>query len=529
MAAELHDNAFGLLFIDNIQYILHSQGLEIQLVSNIEVSGNGFGVVVDDDGFIAHLFERPYAVYGAVVKLYALTDADRTGAQYNNLFLIANLNLILGFIAGIVVRSSSFKLSSAGIYHLVGGDDAVGLAHVANFELGLAYASSNGLVGEAHLFSLAQQAGSELMGFQSTLHFNDVLNLRQEPSINLGDGIDFVNGYATAHSFGDNEATLIIDIFNFSANFFVAQCLQLRHFQVSQADFQATHSLQHGGFHGALNSHNFAGSLHLGAQGAVGGNKFIKGPTGEFQNDVVDGGLEASLGLLGNSVFDFVQIIAHSNLTGNLCDRIAGCLGSQSGGTAYTGVNLDNIVVFRIGIQCQLYIAATYYTQLADDVDGSLAQHLHFFIVQGLGRSHNDGVAGVHAYRIQVFHGADGDAVVGSIANNLELDFLPASNGAFNQALADGAVAQTLLHDINQLVLVFGNTAAGATQGISRTHNQRIADFTTKGAGSHDGFYDGRFRDGLMDFFHSLLEHFAVLTTFDSGDLSTQKAYLVFA
>ena len=529
MSTKLHDNALGLLFIDNVQHILHSQGLKVQLVSNIEVSGYGFGVVVDDDGFIAHLFERPYAVYGAVVKLYALTDTDRTGAQYNNLLFVTNLNLVLSFVAGIVVRSSSLKLGSTCIYHLVGGDDAVSLTHIANFKLSLAYASSNGLVGKAHLLSLAQQAGSELMGFHSTLHFDDVLNLGQEPSINLSDGVDFVNGYATAHSLSDYKATFIINILDFSANFFIAQSLQLGHFQVGQANFQAAYCLQHGSFHSTLNSHNLAGSLHLGTQSTVGGNKFIKGPTGEFQNDVVDGRLKASLGLLGNSVFNFVQIIAHSNLTGNLSDGIAGRLRSQGGGTAYAGVNLDYIIVFRIGVQCQLYVAATNYAQFADDINGSLAQHLHFFIIQGLSRSHNDGVTGVHTYGVQIFHGADGDAVVNSVADNLKFDFLPASDGAFNQALADGAITQALLYNINQLILIFSNTATGAAKSIGRTNNQRIANLTTEGAGSHNGFYNSRFRNGLMDFFHRFLEHFAVLATFNGGDLGAQQAYLVLA
>ena len=221
LTTKLHDNALGLLFIDNIQHILHSQGLKVQLVSNIEVSGNGFRVVINDNGFVTKLLQGPYAMYGAIVKLYALTDTDRTRAQYNNLLFVTNLNLVLSFVAGIVVRSSSLKLSSAGIYHLIGGDDTVGLTHIANFKLSLAYASSNGLVGKAHLLSLAQQAGSELMGFQSTLHLDDVLNLRQEPFINLSNGVDFVNGYATTHSLSDYKATFIINILDFSTNFFI--------------------------------------------------------------------------------------------------------------------------------------------------------------------------------------------------------------------------------------------------------------------------------------------------------------------
>ena len=125
----------------------------------------------------------------------------------------------------------------------------------------------------------------------------------------------------------------------------------------------------------------------------------------------------------------------------------------------------------------------------------------------------------MHANGVQVFHGADGDAVVSSVADNLEFDFLPAGDAAFNQALADWAVAQALLHDIDQLFFVFSNTAAGAAQSISRTNNQRIADFLAEIASSLNGFNDGAFRNRLADFFHRLFKHFAVLATFDSADL----------
>ena len=95
--------------------------------------------------------------------------------------------------------------------------------------------------------------------------------------------------------------------------------------------------------------------------------------------------------------------------------------------------------------------------------------------------------------------------------------------------MADGAIAQALLHDINQLILVFSDTATGTTQGISRTYNQGIADLATEGASSHNGLYDGRFRNGLMDFLHGFLEHFPVLATFNGGNLGAQQAYLVLA
>ena len=519
LTAKLYDNAFRFFFINNIEHVLNSQRLKVQLISNIKVGGNGFRVVVDDDGFIAHLLQCPYAVYRAVVELYALTDTDRTGAKYNNSLLVAYFNLILGFVAGIVVRSCSLKLSSAGINHFIGRQNAVSLTQVADFELGLAYALSDNCIGKAHFLRFAQQARSKLMGFQSFFHFNDVLDFGQEPQVNLGDVMNLFEGNATADSFSNNEAALVVNQLNAVMDFFIAQSLELRHLQMVEADFQAAYSLQHRSLEAALNCHNLTGSLHLSSQSAVSSYEFVERPAREFQYDIVNSRLEACLSLFGNSVFNFVQVVAKSDFAGNLRNRIAGSLRSQCGGTAYARVNLDYIVVLGVRVESQLYVTAANYAQLAHDVDRSLTQQLYLFVAQGLCRSHNDGVTGVYANGVQVFHGADGDAVVSSVADNLEFDFLPAGDAAFNQALADRAVAQALLYDIDQLFFVFSDTAAGAAQSISRTNDQRIADFLTEIASSLNGFHDGAFRNRLADFFHRLFKHFAVLATFDSADL----------
>ena len=524
----MYDYAFRLFFVNYIENILYSQRLKVQFIGNIEVSGDGFRVVVDDNGFIAHFTQRPYTVYGAIVKFYALTNADRTGAQNYNLFLITNYNLILSCIAGIVIRSCSFKFSSTSINHFVGRQNAISLAQVTNFHFSLAHNASNYAVCKTSLFCLTQQTRSKLMSSKSTLHLDDIANLVQEPLVNLGNAVNLFNSNTTTHSLSNYKDTLVINTMDALFNLFVAQSLQLGHFQMSQTNFQGTDSFQQRCFKAAFNSHNLTGSLHLGSQATVCSYKFIEGPTGEFQNDVVNGRLKASLGSFGYSVFNFVQIVANCNLGGYFCNRIASCFGSQSRATAYTGVNFDHIVVFRIGIQSQLYITATYYAQLTNDVDGSLTEQLNLFIIQGLSRSNNDGVTGMYAYRVHVFHRANGDAVISSVANNLEFDFLPASNAAFNQTLTDGAVAKALLYNIAQSFFILSNAAASTAQSISRTNNQRIADFATEINCSLDSLNNDAFRNRLVDFFHSLLKQLTVFATFNSGDLGAQKTYVVF-
>ena len=134
----------------------------------------------------------------------------------------------------------------------------------------------------------------------------------------------------------------------------------------------------------------------------------------------------------------------------------------------------------------------------------------------------------MYAYRVHIFHRANGDAVISSVANNLEFDFLPASNAAFNQTLTDGAVAKALLYNIVQSFFILSNAAASTAQSISRTNNQRIADFATEINCSLDSLNNDAFRNRLVDFFHSLLKQLTVFATFNSGDLGAQKTYVVF-
>ena len=349
----------------------------------------------------------------------------------------------------------------------------------------------------------------------------------EEPFIHFGNVIDVVNGYATTHSFYDNKETFIVNEFNAFFDFVIAKSFQFRHFKVNQTDFQGTDCFEQGSFKATFNSHNFAGSFHLSTQSTVSSYEFIERPAREFEYDIVNGRFEASFGGFGYSIFDFVQGVTNSNFAGYFSDGITSCFRCQSGAAAYARVNFDNIVVFGVRIQCQLYVTTTTNTQFTNDVDGCFTEQSQFSFVKSLSRSNYNGVTGVNANGVNVFHGAYGNAVVSSVADYFEFDFFPASDATFNQALTDGAVAQAFLYNVNQFVFVVSNTATSAAQGVSGANDQRIADLTTEFASSHDGFNDGTFRNRLVDFFHCFFEQFTVFATFNSGDLSAKKSYIV--
>ena len=338
----------------------------------------------------------------------------------------------------------------------------------------------------------------------------------------------FLDGHAAAESLCQSKEALVVDKVHFSEYFFIGQVVEFGHIQMDQADFQAADRLQDGGFHIAFDGHDFARCLHLGPQRMVGIDEFIEGPAGDLQYDIVQGRFEAGRGLLGDGVLDLIERITGSDLGCHLGNGIARRFGGKSGGTGNTGIDFDDDVFLRIGVQGILHVAATFHAQFADDIDGSRTEHLHFPVRQGLARCHDDAVARVDSDGVEVFHVADGDAVVSAVADDFEFDFLPAGDAAFDQDLADQAVLQAFRADIVQFLIIVGNTAARAAQGIGRTDDERIADLVGKFRGSRDRLHDGALRDGLMQFLHRLLEEFPVFSLHDAGDLRAQELHIVF-
>ena len=112
-------------------------------------------------------------------------------------------------------------------------------------------------------------------------------------------------------------------------------------------------------------------------------------------------------------------------------------------------------------MQRELAVAAALYAERVDDVDGRSAEHLIFFIGKRDRRGDDDAVAGVDADRVEVFHGADRDDVALAVANNLELNLLPARNALFNEDLGDRRKRKAVCRNLHELFAVIDDTAAG--------------------------------------------------------------------
>ena len=132
------------------------------------------------------------------------------------------------------------------------------------------------------------------------------------------------------------------------------------------------------------------------------------------------------------------------DLGGDVGQRVPGRLARQGARARQAGVDLDHPVVGAVGVEGVLDVALADDAEVPDDVDGHGAEELHLLVVERLGGRHDDGLAGVDAHRVEVLHGADGDAVVLGVPDDLDLDLLPAGQVLLDQHLPDAAVEAAL-------------------------------------------------------------------------------------
>ena len=324
------------------------------------------------------------------------------------------------------------------------------------------------------------------------------------------------------------EQTLIVCACHALLNLGVRLLLDVRGNHAVQLDLTAANGLHQRALKGVVDGHDLTGGLHLGAESVVRVNELVKRPARELDNAVVEGRFEACLGLAGNGVGDLIQAIADCNLCGYLCNRVAGCLGSQCRGTGNTRVYLDYGVLEGFRIERVLHVAAALDAQLGDDVECRGTEHLIFLVAQGLRRCNYDRVAGVYADRVNVLHVTDGDGVALVVAHYLVLDFLPACDALLDQNLVHAGVHDAGGRNFAQLLPGVGNAAAGAAECVRRTDDDRQTDLTGEINRILDRVNNLGGNDRLTDLLHGVLEHLAVLCLCDGGRISAEQLYAHF-
>ena len=98
-------------------------------------------------------------------------------------------------------------------------------------------------------------------------------------------------------------------------------------------------------------------------------------------------------------------------------------------------VSYTHLDVYKRQVQCILHVAASGDIQLAYNVQRRGTEHLIFFIPERLRRRHHDTVAGMHTYRVNIFHITHSDTVAVSVPHHFVFDLFPPRNTALNEYL----------------------------------------------------------------------------------------------
>ena len=372
LTAELNNCAPRFLQLHDVLNVLGSQRLKVELIRHVKVGGNGFRVIVNNDGLKTHAAECPHRMNRAIVKLNALANTNGAGAENQDFFLArAGIHcLIFSVIRGVIVRCFCIKFSGASIHLLEGRNNAVAFTQRLNFRLFHAAQMGNVTISKAHFLGFLHGVciRHTFACHQFVFHVDNTLEGIQEPNIHLGDVIDLLRRETAAKSLSNDKQTLVGNLYQHILNLVGIQILQFIQLQSTHIQLQRADSLHQCTLEGVGNSHNLTRGLHLGAQIAAGGGELVKRQAGNLQHHIVDSGLKARLGGAGNCVINLIKGIAQSHLSCHLGDGITGSLGSQRGRTGNTGIDLDDRILVRIGIQCKLNVTATLYFQRIDNV-----------------------------------------------------------------------------------------------------------------------------------------------------------------
>ncbi len=467
-------------------------------------------------------------MHTAVVELDALPDTVGAATQDHDLVAARRVGLALFLVGRIHVGRVGSELGGAGVDALVDRQHLELVTVAAQVLLGDAQQLGQTRVGKTLALELVHHVAvdaGQAQRLDVLLVLDQILDLHQEPLVNPGQLEHLGNRLAGTEGVGDipdaigtRHRQLALEG---ALGLGISQ-IQLR-IETGCADFQATQRFLHGFLEGTANRHNFTDRFHLGGQTRIGLGEFLEGEARNLGHHVVDGRLERGRSTTtGNVVLQFVEGVTDGQLRRDLGDREAGSLGRQRRGTRHPRVHLDHHHAPGVRADAELHVgAAGFHADLTQDRQRGVTQDLVFLVGQGLRRRNGDGVAGVHAHRIEVFDGADDDAVVLLVADHLHLVFLPADQRLVDQQLTGRRQIEAAGTDLFELFTVVGDAAAGAAHGERRTNDAGEANLVEHAIGFFHVVRDAGYRTGQTDVLHRLVEARTVFGLVDGVGVGT--------
>ena len=295
-------------------------------------------------------------------------------------------------------------------------------------------------VGEAVLLALSEAASSGTLALDGSddgfLLLDQLLHLLEEVMLDLGQLVDLIDVCALAQCLVDDELALAGRIVEHGEQLLLGLVVEvLCKAQTVAAGLQGTDGLLEGLLIGLADAHDLADGTHLRAELVLGALELLKCPAGELDDDIIAVGNVLVQGAV-LAAGDLVQGQAAGQHGGYQCDREAGRLGSQCGGTGGSGVDLDDDDSAGDRIMCKLAVAAADDLNLVNDAVGLLLQTLLNVLGDGQHRSGAEGIAGVNAHGVDILDEADRDHVALGITDDLQLQLFPAGDGLLNENLS---------------------------------------------------------------------------------------------
>ena len=482
-----NDHASRCFEIQHVHHALERQLVEVQTVAHIVVGRNGLGVVVDHHRLIAQLAGGLDSIHRAPVELNRRADAVCTRTQNHNRFLILEERniVILTVVGHIKIVGQLGVLRCHRIDSLNGRHDVSLLTQRANCQCLLVHIlavladeTCDLEVREAQSLSLPKHLGGQLLDRIVATQYQrvvvDILQFFEEPGRNLGQLEQTLDRVALLQSLGNGKHTQVGRVRQLLVQIVKVLVLVAHETVHTLADHTQTlldHLLER-----LTDRHNLTHRLHRRADLARYACELREVPTRDLADQVVQlGSLICRIGSI--HLANLVERVTQCQLCCNKCQRITRSLRRQCRRTAQTSINLDHAVVVGIRVERILNVTLADNTDMADNLNRQLLQHLQLTLVERAGGSHYDRLTGVDTQRVEVLHTCNGKAVVVAVADNLKLDLLPAFERLLDQNLL--RVSERTLAQLHKLLLVAADTTTQATQRISRANHNREADLAS--------------------------------------------------
>ena len=507
---ERHHHADGVFHVYYPHHVFGRQRFEVQPVRRVVIGGNGFGIVVDYDDFVAEFFKRPERVHRRIVEFYPLSYPYRSRTQHQNdgtprPFMRTRFAHVVR--RRIKIRRFRRKFRGAGVD---------GLIHrLFGRQIAPSRYAGKGAVGKPEFFAQTIIFVRKSF-FYLLFKVGKIFYLIQKPLVYLRNFVYLVYSDALFYRFKYGEYPAVVPIFQPFANVpAVHGCGGKR----VERYFRSPYRFHERRFERPCYRHNFARRLHLRAEFSRRALEFIERPLGEFKGDIVERGFETRTRLARYFVFQFAQSVAERDLRRYLRDRIPARLTCKRGRTRNPWVHFYHRVLETFRIECELTVTAAHDPYRRNDTERGGTQFLIFFVrKRERGRDYHR-VPRMNAHGIYVFHRTHAYNVAHGIPHGLELYLFPARYRAFDEYLRNGRYFQPVFGYGGKFFFRVRYAAARTAQRICGAYYNGI---TYLFRGVYRFFYRRRYFGryyGLTYFAHLIAERFPVFGGFYGGHL----------